>query len=518
MLRFGFVAQKYIDTLGLGKKEFWDNFDYSDSPTITSCFKLRRAVPTHIRNIDMKNVYKSLESKRQIPITSSQLEILFQYYLVLVLNDLELDENVIYNLFEYRINNNFKDFFIDILTYSVKLQNNLKDKHYEDLEGNRQIYYHIDVNKKIIPNLDSNLIKKRKKALQTHLGNENSTKSLKSINNNGEINKIIELLDLNKTGLTNIEENENIDISIKTDISYNTLPLINNERLLSQYSSTFYNERERLKVQGNLFKKIDLRNIEYMLEKLNSKNDIFVLDIGCANGDLTFDRFEKFSSIKTIFGVDNNEKAIEEAISQYKNKKYIFKTLNIETHDFEDHLKVYMKENGIESFDIVIGNYVVQHLLDPLKFVYKIKDFINEDGFICLRTSEDGSKVCYPDDNKLLPAIINMNQNIEGMSDRQSGRKLYSYLKKSRFKNIKLFYDPIDTMNKSTRERKELFFIQFIPRLNIMKSILRKNPDNTKLHKQIIWFENALEKLEIDFVSDEYFYYCEIAYSIIGKV
>jgi SAM-dependent methyltransferase len=232
---------------------------------------------------------------------------------------------------------------------------------------------------------------------------------------------------------------------------------------------------------------------------------------------LTFKRFDKYQSIK-VLGVDNNQKAVDEAKLRYENEKYLFKVLNVDEHDFEEKLKVYMKENKIKSFDIVIANYIIQHLLEPLKFVQKIKSFIKKDGFICIRTSEDGSKVCYPDDNKLLSTIIKMNQNIEGMSDRKSGRKLYSYLKKSRFKDIRLFYDPIDTVNKTEKERKELFFIQFIPRLNIMKNILSKNPDDIKLQKMIEWFEKALEILEMDFVNSEYFYYCEIVYSIIGKV
>jgi hypothetical protein len=43
------------------------------------------------------------------------------------------------------------------------------------------------------------------------------------------------------------------------------LLILNNKKFLSQYSSTFYNERERLKIQGNIFESVDLRNIEYML-------------------------------------------------------------------------------------------------------------------------------------------------------------------------------------------------------------------------------------------------------------
>jgi hypothetical protein len=162
MFRFGLIAQKYVDTMGLGKKEFWSNMEYSESPVITGCFKLRRPIPTHLRNIDMSNIYNSLEENNHLPQTSSQKDSLYQYYLNLALNDSELSEEIIYRLFKYRIENNFKNFLIDTFTYSIKLPNNLKDKKYMDSNGNLQVYFHEDSNGKIIPYIDSDLQNKRK--------------------------------------------------------------------------------------------------------------------------------------------------------------------------------------------------------------------------------------------------------------------------------------------------------------------------------------------------------------------
>ena len=85
----------------------------------------------------------------------------------------------------------------------------------------------------------------------------------------------------------------------------------------------------------------------------------------------------------------------------------------------------------------------------------------------------------------MLQTIIEMNRNIEDISDRKSGIKLDAYLKKSKFGTIKLFYNPIYTVNNTEEERSALFFIQFIPKLNIIKNILSQNPNDVELQKQL---------------------------------
>lgn len=284
------------------------------------------------------------------------------------------------------------------------------------------------------------------------------------------------------------------------------------------YSSTYGSERDRLISQSNIFKNIDQRNIDYVLKKLGSIQNIVALDIGCAQGYLTFDRFHARENIGKVIGIDYNDDAISEAKKHSENSdKFYYYTIDLESKGFENELKTIMIEHNIEKFDFLFGAYIVQHLNDPPKLLFKLQKFIRRGGFICLRTSEDGSKVCYPDENNIFENLIKMNINVKGMSDRTSGRKLYYYLKKSGFKNIQMHYDVLDTINKSQEEREDLFNVQFIPRYHIMRRLLEMNPNDAALKTQFEWFNEAMEELEIDFVGNEYLYYSETAYSIIGQ-
>ncbi|MEN8906998.1 MAG: hypothetical protein ABF289_13650, partial [Clostridiales bacterium] len=162
MLRIGIVAQKYIEIVGITQKDFWNSIDLEANHSIISgCFNLKRPVPKHLRDKDMGYVYDELVKFDIIPKTEFQINNLLDYYFRLALNDPEIDKLSLKNIYYSRKNSNFRNFFVEILNFSVKLNNNLEDKSFMDRFGNEVPFIKKDENGKLHPYIDNYLIDER---------------------------------------------------------------------------------------------------------------------------------------------------------------------------------------------------------------------------------------------------------------------------------------------------------------------------------------------------------------------
>lgn len=81
---------------------------------------------------------------------------------------------------------------------------------------------------------------------------------------------------------------------------------------LSSYKAEIKSELKRLKIQALNTREPDNNAIKYVLDHMPPKENINILDMGCAYGFVTKDRFSKIPGAKVI-GVDRSEKLIEYA-------------------------------------------------------------------------------------------------------------------------------------------------------------------------------------------------------------
>lgn len=91
-----------------------------------------------------------------------------------------------------------------------------------------------------------------------------------------------------------------------------------------------------------------------------------ILDVGCAGGG--FLSFLQKRGYSNLFGIDFTEKYIMEA---GKNSKFILKPGSAEQIPFEN-----------KSFDIIIIDQVVEHLLNPRKFFQEAKRILKDKGLV----------------------------------------------------------------------------------------------------------------------------------------
>lgn len=285
----------------------------------------------------------------------------------------------------------------------------------------------------------------------------------------------------------------------------------------SRYSSSHGQEGRRLKVQAGNYQAIDMRALEQVLSKLDSgPGTLLALDLGCAGGELTADRFGAFDRFAHVIGVDRNSVKIEQAGAAGFGSKFSFCELDVEADDFEQKIEEILREKGSEQFDVIFSALTIHHLSHPVKAIFKLRKLLRPGGYLLLRGSDDGSKLAYPDEQDLVPHIMHMTRQVEGTSDRENGRKLYNQLWSAGFRSVEMLYEIKDTAGRPVDERMALYEGSFSYRINHFKRRLDEAPDDPKVREEYEWMKDALQELEMQFFNDG-FYYQETVYIAVAR-
>lgn len=276
---------------------------------------------------------------------------------------------------------------------------------------------------------------------------------------------------------------------------------------LSSYKAEIKSELKRLKIQAANTREPDNNAIRYVLAQLAHKDTINILDMGCAYGYVTKDRFANIPGINLI-GVDRSEKLIEYAKENSSFDGASYYVLDLEDEELIDNLEEIMEEKNIEKFDIIFASLVIHHLKNPNKLLRTIRKVLSKDGYIIIRGSDDGSIVSYNDDD-LVQKVVDIHLSCDGISDRHNGRKIYSQLISSGYKNVRMFNWVKEISGMDMDERYEIFLERFSYRKNYIKNLCEKDPYNAVNQKKLEDIEYLLSELENKF-ADETFWYSEI--------
>lgn len=282
----------------------------------------------------------------------------------------------------------------------------------------------------------------------------------------------------------------------------------------STYSADTKSEFKRLKIQAANTREADMTAINYVCDHMKDTSGLRILDMGCAYGFVTRDRFSHFKDVN-VLGLDINQNLIEFARENNYFNGVHYEVCNLESEDFEDRLEEMMEKYGIEEFDIIFASLVIHHLKNPNKLLRRIRKFLSKDGFIIIRGSDDGSVITSHDDG-LIKKIIDLHLNADGISDRHNGRKIYSQLITSGYKNVVMKNYIKDLSGLSLDERDEIFFERFSYRKNYLKRLVEKDPYSEKKRKDYEQITLYLNELENKF-NDESFWYCEIDFVGIAQ-
>ena len=276
---------------------------------------------------------------------------------------------------------------------------------------------------------------------------------------------------------------------------------------LSSYKAENKSELKRLRIQAINTREPDQNAIKYVLDHMPQKEQLSILDMGCAYGFVTKDRFAKIPNAKVI-GVDRGEILIDYAKENSMFNGASYYVLDLEDEEVIDNLYEIMQKENIEKFDIIFASLVIHHLKNPNKLLRNIRKVLADDGYIIIRGSDDGSIVTYNDDG-LIQKVVDLHLSCDGISDRLNGRKIYSQLVSSGYKNVKMINWVKEVSGMDLDERNEIFIERFSYRKNYIKTLCEKDPYNAANRKKLEEMEYLLSELENKF-SEESFWYSEI--------
>lgn len=277
----------------------------------------------------------------------------------------------------------------------------------------------------------------------------------------------------------------------------------------SSYSYDIGNEKERLKIQAKEESKNDCTNIDTIFTQIGA-GTYNVLDFGCSMGETTRRVFSPFGSRVNLIGVDKFQNCVDEfnAIGD----AYHAVCANIDDDNFLKTLQQEMRERGIEGFHLVYCALSLHHTADTLDALKKLRSVLLPGGYIYIRTCDDGLKIGYPDPDNVIQNLIERTARVEGVSDRFHGRKLYSWLKKARFVDIRSLPFVINTAGKDVVDRYALFSNTFLWRKNYFKKAFdaaAKDGDEERIGRTLEEYNWCVEKADMleDMFSDLNFYY-----------
>lgn len=274
---------------------------------------------------------------------------------------------------------------------------------------------------------------------------------------------------------------------------------------LSSYRAEIKSELKRLKIQAINTREPDNNAIKYVLEHMPEKEQINILDMGCAYGFVTKDRFSKIANAKVI-GVDRSEKLIDYAKENSAFNNASYHVLDLEDEDMMDNLADIMEKEGVEKFDIIFASLVIHHLKNPNKLLRNVRRVLANDGYVIIRGSDDGSTVAINDDG-LVQKVIDLHLSCDGISDRLNGRKIYAQLISSGYKNIKMINWVKEISGMDLDERYEIFVERFSYRRNYINTMCEKDPYNTANLKKLEEMDFLLSELENKFAEESFWYY-----------
>ncbi len=275
------------------------------------------------------------------------------------------------------------------------------------------------------------------------------------------------------------------------------------ERLANRYYDTQdAAENRRLKCEAEMLYPIEKKVLDEILAGRENLTCLLTT-VTYAPGNMMQYLRPEFSN---IIGLSYDEKATIAANYDYESSTTKFYHQDMEDSDLEDKLAAYMQERGISGFDFVDISMGFLAWKSPFKVIKKIKKFLNPNALIFVRDIDDTVLFAYPDDKKLFQKFFTFYGRDPLSGYRQSGRRVYGYLKKAGAKRICLHKKGIDIAGMTPEEKERMFFCYFGFVPNDYKLCFRDEPGNAYYKQVVEWCDEHFDELEEDFMNDDFMF------------
>lgn len=261
-------------------------------------------------------------------------------------------------------------------------------------------------------------------------------------------------------------------------------------------------ELKRLSSQRNLLN----RSVDKVFKETKEMfSNPVVLDIGSNDGYLTTELALKTDAKLTI-GLEYDLDAVTYAKETYGNEKIHFYQIDLEAPNVNDKMKEILKKHEVEYVDVIHISMVLLHLENPFKVLRTLRRFIRVGGKIIIRDIDDGFTLAYPDEKGLFSHAIKMVARNPRWGYRESGREIYTTLKKLCFTDIKLENLGINTVNMSFDDKEALYLTYFGSILPDLEYLVEHEPSNKVFIEDRNWILENQDEMEMLFYQKSFFF------------
>lgn len=278
------------------------------------------------------------------------------------------------------------------------------------------------------------------------------------------------------------------------------------ERIQNTYFSFVDNnkERRRLKVQQDLMREFDAVAYDQVKQSYAS---LTVLDVGTNTGDFIMDRLGNCDRIEKLIGIEYDESSVTIANDKYGvENKIAFYKLDLEAEEFVAGLEDICEKQHIEKFNVINISMVLLHLKSPYKVLKNLRRFLADDGVVIIKDIDDGFNLAYPDEKGEFARVVGICRKNETSGFRESGRQVYTLLRRAGYKKVKLEKMGLTTAGMDYEERSALFDVYFSFILEDLKIMTERYPDDKRIAADYDWYVKAYDDLEEKFQDDAFFF------------
>lgn len=234
---------------------------------------------------------------------------------------------------------------------------------------------------------------------------------------------------------------------------------------------------------------------------------IYALDLGSNTGDKIVSVLGDRENLGCICGADFNPEMVQTANEKFANeeKKIGFSLIDVEKPEFPAELDGLLAEQDIPGFNFVHISMLLFHLKNPFKVLKTVRDHMTKDGVILIKDLDDGYTRAYPDED-LFSRAIAIRSKCPMAGNRETGRQIYSAMKRAGFRDIRWENAPLSTVGADVDLRGQIFDTVFPGIRNDLRRARDDDPDNRELEEEEKWLDDNYDGLEEKFRDGEFFF------------
>ncbi len=275
-------------------------------------------------------------------------------------------------------------------------------------------------------------------------------------------------------------------------------------------SNTYYetigikeDEKKRIIKDYTICKDIENAIFKEMLE---GRENVTVFNPAIYEVSSAMEKYSNYPQISHVYGFVCNQDTADEANKLFGKEGCHFYAGNMEDIDFCDKMDSIMTRNGVDGFDFVDLTLILKDSEKPFDRLSEIVERLNSNAIIYVRELDDDMVIGYPDDQEKFAYLVSLLKKDKYAGNRNMGRSVYTYLKRSGATKVKMINKLISTSGMNVKKRRMLFDTYFSYLEPEIDDLIIQFPDNEEYVSAKNWLKENYSQIQQTVLSPDFLF------------